>query len=238
MTGTEPSPAARIAGIIRSSLSRIEENAALAYSGGLDSSVILAASGYSLHAYTVGMEGSKDFHNAHLASELLKFPIRTFTISETDVIGYRKILTDIDPGITRLELGYEIVLAAVLDNVPERQVVTGQGADELFYGYRRFIDDPALTNEAHLAKLNEITLPREKKLSEYYGKTLLTPFLDSEVVSSAQSLDRSNHITGENNKAVLREAASLLGLPPEIYRIPKKAAQYGSGVAKILSKIK
>jgi len=43
---------------------------------------------------------------------------------------------------------------------------------------------------------------------------------------------------GEDNlrKCILREIAKDLGVPLEIVRRPKKAAQYGSGIHKILVK--
>lgn len=37
-------------------------------------------------------------------------------------------------------------------------------------------------------------------------------------------------------KCILREVASQMGVPPEIVKRPKKAAQYGSGIHKILKK--
>ena len=37
-------------------------------------------------------------------------------------------------------------------------------------------------------------------------------------------------------KCILREIASDIGVPSEIVRRPKKAAQYGSGIHKILVK--
>ena len=43
---------------------------------------------------------------------------------------------------------------------------------------------------------------------------------------------------GKDNlrKCILREIASDIGVPAEIVRRPKKAAQYGSGIHKILVK--
>lgn len=237
MSHIDESSPGKIADLLRSALQHLGKGTALAYSGGLDSSVIMAASGFSLIPCTVGLTGSRDMQNAVRASEILNFPLNTVTIGEKEIVQYRELLLELDPNITRAELGYEIVLAAVLDNVDEGQVATGQGADELFYGYRRFIDDPHLSNEAHMEKLFNITLPRERKLSGHFNKTLVTPFLDKDIMGIAQSMGRDEHISGGVNKKVLREVASILGLPPEISGIPKKAAQYGSGVNRVLSRI-
>ncbi|AKA48658.1 hypothetical protein IX51_05605 [uncultured archaeon] len=226
--------AERVAEILKSVLTGTNYGTALAYSGGLDSSVLMAASGMSLRPYAVGLEGSRDIRNAKDASELLGFPLNEITIGKDEVVRYSETLVEIDPEITRLELGYEIVLAAVLDNAEERSVVTGQGADELFYGYRRFLDNQDLGNASHLEKLHDKTLPRELRLAEHFGKELITPFLNEEIMELAGSLGRDDHIRGGLNKVVLRKAASILGLPDVIVNRPKKAAQYGSGVAKVL----
>lgn len=143
----------------------------------------------------------------------------------------------IDPGIPTAELGYEIVLYAILDHAPLERLVTGQGADELFYGYRAFIDNPLMSNERHLKDLFEVTLPRETRLAEEFSKTLLTPYLSPRILEISRSLGRDRNVIGSRNKSPLRDAAIAAGLPEEIAERPKKAAQYGTLVQKRLRAI-
>jgi asparagine synthase (glutamine-hydrolysing) len=48
------------------------------------------------------------------------------------------------------------------------------------------------------------------------------------------SIPVSFKIRDGERKAVLRRAAGLLGVPEELSNAPKKAAQYSSGIQKIL----
>jgi asparagine synthase (glutamine-hydrolysing) len=63
------------------------------------------------------------------------------------------------------------------------------------------------------------------------------PFADERVASFAEGLPLDYKIRGGERKAVLRAAALELGLPDELAGVPKKAAQFSSGAAKILSRI-
>lgn len=228
----------KIAELLKSAVKCEGSGTALAFSGGLDSTILMAASDSSLIPYTVGIEGSRDLSNARNASEMLGWSINEVIINTDNVTAYRRILEQIDPAITKVELGYEIVLAAVLDNIKEETLVTGQGADELFYGYRRFIDNPEIDNASHLEKLFSVTLPRERKLADHFGKSLSTPYLNENIFNLAAGFGRNEHIKGSTNKVILREVAHLLGLPDEIARKPKKAAQYGSGVQRFISRMR
>lgn len=223
-----------IANSLRSETGDLVQEGALGFSGGLDSTILLAASSFRLHGYTVGLPGSMDIENSRSAAEIFGITIQEIVISEDDVLSYGKTVRGIDPGITPQEIGYEIVLSALLDHIKEDVLFTGQGADELFYGYRRFIDDPGMDNSGHLKKLYEVTLKREKRIADHYGKVLVTPYLNREVVRIASGKGRESHISGHRNKIILREVAASLGIPPVLYERKKKAAQYGSGVSRVI----
>ncbi len=232
-TEKQGSIAEKIASELERYFSQISsEDSAIAYSGGLDSTILLAFSGFRLKAYNVSSRVSRDFENAVKASGLLNFTLSHIDLDEIDLKSYIEIVKEIDPDISNSELGYELVLTILLDRIPEKTVYTGQGADELFFGYRRFLDDPGLDNAGHMNKLFTVTLPRELKIADYFGKTLKAPYLESNIAKLVAPLPREDHFAGETNKAILRAVASLKGLPPEIISLKKKAAQYGSGINK------
>lgn len=220
--------------ILSHNLRNLQENTAIGFSGGLDSTVLMAASDLSPKAYTVGVAGCTDFSNSRSASSMLGFHIEEIILSDSQILQYARLLRELDPEIENGEIGYEVVLATLLDNITEDTLITGQGADEIFYGYRRFIDDPSLTNKAHMEKLFKRTLPRESKLAEYFDKKLVTPYLSEEMLEATKLLKRGDNISAGTNKIVLREVAALLGIPAEIVGRDKKAAQYGSGVNRII----
>ncbi|WP_276935239.1 asparagine synthase C-terminal domain-containing protein [Ferroplasma acidiphilum] len=207
---------------------------AIAYSGGLDSSLLLALSGYRYIPYTLGFSDSRDIENVDDASTILKINPKIILLDEIDIEGYISQLLKIDPKITKMEMGYELVLFILMDFIPEKYVVTGQGADELFYGYRRFIDNPRLKNDTYINRLFNVTLPREKKMAEYYDKELITPYLSLGMLKIRHYITREDNIEGNRNKLILREIAAKTSLPEEIYNRSKTAAQYGSGINKYL----
>ncbi len=207
---------------------------ALAFSGGLDSTLLLKISNGRLRPYTLGTASSIDVRNARYASALLDVPLMLINLERVDISHYMNILVQIDPSISRLDLSFELVLAVLLDNIKERIVFTGQGADELFYGYSRFRDQATMDNRREMDKLMNVTLPREEKIAEYFGKDLRTPYLSAGMQECLQDMSKEDHMDAGQNKIVLRVVADRLKLPEGIVSVPKKAAQYGSGMSKIL----
>lgn len=235
MKGTSIEIASKITEILKQETSKYKSKAyALGFSGGLDSTILMAASGLALNPYTVGFASSKDMENATNAANALGFQLKKVILDDIDINEYIKIMKDIDSGISKSDMGYELVLMILLDRIEEDYLITGQGSDELFYGYRRFIDEPNLRNKHHLYKLYSDTLPREQKIADYFGKHLVTPYLNEEIVSIAQDLPKELNVDGERNKIILRNVAENLGIPERIRETRKKAAQYGSGISKFL----
>lgn len=218
---------------ITNSFSGLEGNEAIAFSGGIDSTLLMHLSNHNLHAYTVGIKGSMDIDNAVYVSGNLGFDIKKVEINEEIVLEALKSLKKLDPSITKVEAGYESVLYISLLNAEEQKVITGQGSDELFYGYRKYIDGIE-SNSEDIKKLQNRTLPRETKIAAFLGKELVTPYLSPCVMDLSARLRREDCIFNGINKMVVRKAAVMSGLPEEIAFRPKKAAQYGSGIQKII----
>ncbi len=209
-------------------------DSALAFSGGLDSSILLKFSEGKLDAYTLGSKTSIDIRNAKKTSALLNCTFKPIYLENMDLKYYVDILKTIDPTISKLDLSYELVLAILLDHINENTVFTGQGADELFYGYNKFYNAEQKDNSVELNKLYNVTLPREKLIANYFHKSLKTPYLSAGINECLIGTTKEDHIGADKNKVILRLVAGKLGLPDEVMNVPKKAAQYGSGVSKIL----
>ncbi|MHB8361162.1 MAG: asparagine synthase C-terminal domain-containing protein [Thermoplasmataceae archaeon] len=136
-----------------------------------------------------------------------------------------------------MEAGYESVLAGLMKRSDEKFIVTGQGADEVFYGYSKFTDGREYSNEESLRILHNKTLPRERKISSYFGKKLITPYLDEEIVKLFSKLPLEMHLSKNGQrKKILREEAVLAGFNIEFSGNKKLAAQYGSGFQKAISR--
>jgi asparagine synthase (glutamine-hydrolysing) len=127
-------------------------------------------------------------------------------------------------------------------------MLAGQGADELFGGYKRYVDE-YLSHGAECARkrmfqdinaLHETVVKRDHRICNYHNVELQLPFAAYEIAQFASSLPLNLKIQREENsprKLVLREVAKLLGLPESTAQKPKKAMQYATGVDKALKKL-
>jgi len=212
-------------------------DSALAFSGGLDSTVLLRASSGKLRPYTLGTASSVDVKNASSVSRLLDVQLRIIELDNINIAEYVDIIKKIDPSISRLDLTYELVLAILLDRIPEKVVFTGQGADELFFGYSKFREFEKMDNKEEMDKLMNKTFPREQKIADYFNKDLKTPFLSPGIIECLHGTSKEDHLNRQTNKIILRIVAELLELPYDVVNVPKKAAQYGSGISKLLKNI-
>ncbi len=208
----------------------------LSFSGGLDSTLLLYLSGMTLKPVVAGFNGSHDVERAMEVSNILGITLKKIILDDIDLKDHIKRIKDIDPSVKRQEIGYELVLSVVLENSGGNAVVTGQGADEIFYGYHDLVISQ-ISNLEHLHRLVERTLPREKKMAEEMGKELITPYLDEKIVDICSKIPRSHHVSNGTGKLVLRSIAKLSGVPESLYQYPKKAAQYGSGIDRFLKSV-
>ena len=223
--------AERIASVVRNCSGR--ENAIL-FSGGLDSSVIAwVLKGWApFTAYAGGLEGSHDLLWARRASTLLGIPLITVVFREGEVLETAAWLYS-EYELSVVEVSFEVPLVLVLRQVREGRVFTGQGADELFGGYRKYLENPSLM-DADLERVISVTSRREMEIAERLGKELFMPYLHPEVVEIVRDIPPEERIAGGVRKRILREVAKHMGMPGEIVTKEKKAVQYGSGVMKVL----
>ncbi len=213
----------------------VARDAAISISGGIDSSVLFYLFRDIVNPYTAGVDNSKDMDYSKLICNELGKKLTEIKLNVEVVTEFHDIVKKIDPNIENVDVGFETVLAVVLGNIREDSLITGQGADEIFYGYAKFKDGRDRDNSLSLKKLKEKTLPRELRLAKYFGKTLIAPYLDHEIEKRFSSLSLDYHSKCGLNKCIIRECANVLGIPKEVVERPKKAAQYGSGIMKILN---
>ena len=213
---------------------------AIAFSGGLDSGVVAAiAKRYARSAtlYTVGTDGSHDLTEAKASAEELGIKWVQIRLTEGSIIdGLRKMIS-ITGTKDIVTLSFELPLFFVCMNCSEEDVIGGQGADELFAGYSKYVSleesDLKRKTAEDMKKLNEITLPHEKKVAEHFGKRIHHPFLDEKVMKEAGSPEPPS---ADSRKMKLKEVSESIGYPSFSAK-GKRSAQYSSGAMKLIKKI-
>ena len=208
----------------------------------------------NIKLYSVGIENSQDIKFSEKIADDLGLELKTVIIDENTVRdSVKDVLTAIeDANIMKLGVGMTIYLATkAIHEDGIKVALSGQGADELFGGYNRYLKhfDNNTLFDAYFdldeeiyhdtANIYHVNLERDDAVSMANGVELRVPFMDKSIINLALDIPASFKIkNGEDllRKHILRDVAKDIGVPDYIAERPKKAAQYGSGINKILKK--
>ena len=223
---------------------RINSPCAIAFSGGLDSSLI-AALCPEAELYSVGMAGSHDIMQTKKAAQLLgmedKLHLQELTVDDvlTALPYVMRAIESTEP--QKVSIAMPLFFASKnAHNDGLRVMLSGQGADELFAGYKRYeslkldeLENALLFDLNNIAKNN---LERDDAASMANAVELRVPYLDRDVVELALRIAPDLKIKNGIRKYILRLAAGRL-LPDELAFKEKKAAQYSSGIYSAIEKL-
>ncbi len=231
-----------------------QKEVAVAFSGGLDSSLVAwlaKKAGVVVDLIHVSMENQPETEEARKAAKELDLPLHVHLFTEADVkkviSTVVEIIEEADPikasvGVPFFwnaqkasESGYQVLLA-------------GQGADELFGGYQRYVNEYLLEGDEKVRKtmfhdvavIHESNIERDEKICSYHYVELRLPFASYQIAEFAMSLPTELKIEKKADslrKLVLRKTAKDLGLPTSIVDKPKKAVQYSTGINSALKKL-
>ena len=235
---------------VRENLKGIKQ-VGVAFSGGLDSSVLvklIESLGITPLLITVCTKNSHDAIHAKKVADLLSLNHSILYVNSKSI---EKRMINISKLFGKMNV-MDFSIALVLNLVAEEavrigleHVVVGQGADELFGGYQRYLNilrtNGALSLENALRvdfkELQSYRISRDEVAVSMFAEPVM-PFINRKIVETAFSLPveyKINRLKGDR-KVILRSVAKELGLVEEIYLHPKKAMQYSSGIQKLLSK--
>ena len=224
------------------------------FSGGLDSSYLaLLLKEISeniplkIKLYAVGAKDSKDVEAAIYASKFLNLELEICEVTEELI---RESLPQVvnaigDDNLMKVGVGLTTYFATEMvarDGI--KVAISGQGADELFGGYKRYLKsfvDGTLNYDLRedMSNMYHVNLERDDACSMLNSVELRLPFLDKKLVELVLNIPDNKKIVSMHDdmrKSILRKIAFEDGLNYDIAYRPKKAAQYGTGIDKILRK--
>ena len=222
-----------------------DRDVAVAFSGGLDSGLVAAiAKDYarSVTLYTSGKDESYDVVMARDMSERLGLPWLHIPITKDNIESRLREMISITGTSSPLTLSFELPLFFVCRTVHERYIIGGQGSDELFAGYTKYVNMPddelVRAMKSDMGKLITSTIPHETKVANHFGKTILYPYIDPIVTMQVGAMDIADlkPADADSRKMLLKQVARNLGYP-FIAEKRKKAAQYGSGTMDLVREI-
>jgi asparagine synthase (glutamine-hydrolysing) len=226
---------------------------AIAFSGGLDSSMLAflaKKSGVRVELVHVSMKNQSETEHAKKMADELKLPIHSVSFAEDNVLETLPVVLSLieEPDPVKASIGIPFYWAA--EKTAEMKIkvmLAGQGADELFAGYRRYVDDymrkgrekAEETIFRDVVVMHKSNFERDMKICNFHGVEMRLPFATYEVAKFAVGLPIELKIQPTETtlrKLVLRNLARNLGLPQVIAERPKKAVQYSTGVSQSLKK--
>ena len=240
----------RVADLLRNAVrKRVEgrSRVAVSFSGGLDSSLIAflaAQERVEVLLCSAFVGGSRDESQTRAAAGLLGLELVTTRIDGARVVDeLRSLDLPFEPRAMDKALWciYSATARTAADGGAEVMML-GQLADELFGGYMKYARAARDEGGAAAARMmrsdvvesGERAFVRDEKAVGRFTEARF-PFADERLVEFAMRIPPKHKIGEGERKLVLRRVASLVGLPDGLARAPKKAAQYSSGVAKLVS---
>jgi len=209
-----------------------------ALSGGVDSTLVARLAGRECVA--VGLKDSHDLRQARHAADVLGLSLTCVTITPKEIETALPLVIRAIPVKDPLNAGIALTqyfIARWAGQHGCQRIITGQGADELFGGYSRYLETPTLADdlERDFAGLGQ-QADRDQAVAALHGTYLSMPYMDVRVVRAARKIPAQDKVQGGRRKIPLRKVAER-HIPAEFAWYEKKAMQYGSGVWKVLQNL-
>lgn len=209
-----------------------------ALSGGVDSTLVAKLAGRECVA--VGLENSHDLKQARYAAKTLGLSCTYVTITEDEIAQALPTVIRTIPKKDPVSSGIALTQFFITRWAGENgycRIITGQGADELFGGYARYMESANLEDELARDFLGlEAQARRDQGIAALHKTYLSMPYLDLRVVRAARTIPACEKVQGNRRKIPLRKVAER-HIPQDLAWYEKKAMQYGSGIWGAMRKL-
>jgi asparagine synthase (glutamine-hydrolysing) len=197
------------------------------------------------------MENQAETEEAITASDQLNLPLQVYLFKDSDVEKVLPKVVDLieEPDPIKASVGLPFYWAAEKSAETGFPVMlAGQGADELFGGYRRYVNEYCKEGSEKVrrsmfhdvVRIHESNLERDLKITIFHDVELRLPFASFELAKFALSLPIECKIEQKPDtlrKLVLRKVALDAGVHRLIVDKPKKAVQYSTGINDAIKRI-
>ena len=227
---------------------------AVAFSGGLDSSVVaLLASrlGLKVNLLHVSMENQIETEEAIVTSDALNLPLEVHLFKDSDVEQTLPKVVALIEESDPIKAGVGLPFYWAAQKAAEsgsHVLLAGQGADELFGGYQRYVNEYCKVGKQEVLRtiFNDVVnihtsnLERDLKITGHLNVELRLPFASFDIAEFALSLPIECKMEPNPDtlrKLVLRKVAQNAGMPAFVVNKPKKAVQYSTGVNDAMKRL-
>jgi len=223
---------------IRIAVQLRSDDGVVALSGGVDSALVARLAGRE--CVVVGIAGSHDLLHAKQVAEELGLTLHQVLIDPASIEEALARVLAVIPKKDPVNASIATTLYFVTQwagQHGEARILAGQGADELFGGYSRYLQTETLAQDLERDFLGlSRQLARDQAVARLHGAYFSLPYMDTRVVIAARSIPPEMLVHGGVRKRPLR-AVAMQHLPPAIANYEKKAMQYGSGVMKEIQRL-
>jgi asparagine synthase (glutamine-hydrolysing) len=210
----------------------------VALSGGVDS--VLVAAIARRECVVVGVEGSHDLKRAQAVASELDLSLETAKIDPGRIEEALAEVLEVIPRPNPVDASIAATLYFVAEWAGDHgyeRILAGQGADELFGGYARYLDTNTLGQDLERDFRGlAVQAERDQAVAGLFGAYFSLPYLDVRVVRKAMAIPPEEKVRNGIRKRPLREVAAR-HMPNDVAYREKKAMQYGSGVMREMKRL-